>query len=97
MSPTSIDSKAEAIQRQKNLTALLKLGGFNLTKWLSSSRSVLSKISPESRSKPQLEITFAELPTEKTLGLLRNSSKDSFHFQLKHHSVSTNRELLRAI
>jgi hypothetical protein len=93
----SVDSEEEAIQRQKNLTALLKLGGFNLTKWLSSSRTVLSKISPESRSKPQLDITFDELPTEKTLGLLWNSSEDSFRFHLKPHSVSTKRELLRAI
>ena len=41
-----VDSEEEAIRRSRHLTALLKLGGFRLCKWTTSSRKVLSSIPP---------------------------------------------------
>jgi hypothetical protein len=42
----SFDSEEEVVQRARQLKSLLQLGGFNLTKWMSSKKGILSELKP---------------------------------------------------
>ncbi|XP_062414582.1 uncharacterized protein LOC134107160 [Pungitius pungitius] len=67
----------------KNITAICKLGGFNLTKWISNSREVLLEISEEQRSKnfKELDLDRDKLPVERALGLHWCIETDAFKFK----------------
>ena len=93
-----VDSEEEAIRRSRHLTALLKLGGFRLCKWTTSSRKVLSLIPPGDRLNPKINVSFDKLPTEKTLDLLWNCDSDAFNFKIKINTlVNSKRGLLREL
>ena len=94
----SIDSEDEAISRSKRLTELLALGSFRLTKWISSSRKVMSGIDVRERMDPSLNMDFEKLPTERMLGLLWDAEVDQFKFVIKSSMiVNTKREVLSEI
>ena len=75
----SFETEAEALNRETR--ASLKSRGFNLTKWTSSSRSVISELTPFGLASPTLDLDFDELPIERTLGMLWNSEVDAFMFR----------------
>ena len=52
----SLHSVNEAITLNVQLTELLKKAGFHLTKWLSNSKEVLTKISQESKNNLILDV-----------------------------------------
>jgi len=94
----SVDSEEVAILRSRQLTSLLKLGGFRLCKWTTSSRKVLSSIPAEDRVNSKIDVSFDQLPTEKTLGLLWNCNSDAFNFRIKIGVlVNSKRDLLREL
>ena len=57
----AVKSEHDAVSLVKNLTELLKRGGFHLTKWLSNSREVVESI-PESESDFNEEFIFPKSP-----------------------------------
>ena len=59
------DSETELV-----LCDLLQSVGFRLTKWMSNSEMVLSGIPPDEYAKSIVNLSFQDLPTERTLGLL---------------------------
>lgn len=67
----------------KNITAICRVGGFNLTKWISNSREVLLEIPEEHRSKnfKELELDRDKLPVERALGLQWCIETDTFKFK----------------
>ncbi len=79
----SVQSISEAINMVKELKNLCKEGGFNLTKWCSNQREVLSEIPQEDLSKGlrNLNLDSSQLPLERTLRILWNPEDDQFQFQ----------------
>ena len=73
----------QAIQLVTDLTDLCSRGGFQLVKWTSNSRAVLSSIPEERRSKTtrQLRLEQEDLPVEMALGLNWCAESDTFTFK----------------
>lgn len=76
----ALSPQEEAIQMVKDLTDLCHKGGFNLSKWISNSRTVLTLIPEESRIKEMKEIDLDRdsLPLERALGLQWCADTDKF-------------------
>ena len=81
----SVCDETTAVRMVREITSLLARGGFRLTKWISSSREVLSQISPQEKASPSVDLNFDELPNERTLGLKWNTEKDCFRFSVYSH------------
>ena len=58
----SIDLREEAIEMRKQMTELLRCGGFKLHKWLTNNPNVLATIPVEDRSPRFLELSENNLP-----------------------------------
>ena len=67
---------------QQEMTKLLASGGFRLTKWLSNSRKVLEDIPSAERAAGGRELDLHPLPTERALGVIWDSEKDTLSFQV---------------
>ena len=65
----SFENEEEAIDRAKGLHEMLALGGFNLTKWKSTSRNSLEQLREFGLANPTVDFNFDELPIKKTLGV----------------------------
>lgn len=79
----SSPSKEDAMLMVRNLTAICRLGGFNLTKWSSNNREVLLQIPEGHKSKhfKELDLDRDKLPVERALGLLWCSESDTLKFK----------------
>lgn len=96
----SLPTEVEAIVMVQNLKAICQSGGFNLTKWLSNSRKVLSVIPEEDRSKnfKELDLDRDKLPVERALGLQWCIETDTFKFKFNiKNKLHTRRGLLSMI
>ena len=78
----SVDSKEEAAQLCKELKALLALGGFNLTKWLSNDKEAIEEVPEDDRSEKQ-QHTFEEPLAERALGVTWDLTNDTFGYNIK--------------
>lgn len=74
----------EGMQLRSDLVDLCSLGGFQPTKWVSNSRTVLSAIEEEQRGKNirSLDLDKDKLPFDHALGLLWNVEDDTFRFTI---------------
>ena len=77
----SFETEAKALNGARETKASLKSRGLNLTMWTSSSRSVISELTPFGLTSPTLDLDFDELSIERTLGMLWNSEVDAFMFR----------------
>ena len=96
----SFGSTDKAIWIRKQLTELLACGGFNLTKWSSSSRKVFESIPQSERSKEMKNINIQDdtLPVERTLSLEWHIESDTFKFKVsKKERPATRRGVLSII
>ena len=80
--PSSSDAESATILA-KELTGLLNRGGFNLTKFTSNSKDVLSAIPPQKRAKPELDLDLEELPVERALGVRWYPESDELGFTIQ--------------
>lgn len=80
----AVATEQDAVQLVVDLTHLCLKGGFQLLKWTSNSRAVLSSIPEERRSNTtrQVHLNQDSLPMEKALGLNWCAESDTFNFQL---------------
>lgn len=80
----SIPDVESAIRQTDQLRRLLATGGFNLTKWISNNRNVLSCIPEEERAKEVkgLDLNHDALPVERALGVYWDIDSDSFCFKI---------------
>ena len=67
---SSTDSREEAIEMRKQMTELLRRGGFRLHKWLTNDPDVMGTIPEQDRSPRFLELSEDKLPTDRTLGVI---------------------------
>ena len=65
----SVCDETTAVRMFREMTSLLARGGFRLTKWISSSREVLSQIPPQEKASPSVDLNYDALSIERTLGL----------------------------
>ena len=82
----SLNTTEETIHQAKELIKLCEKGGFNLTKFMSNDREVLSWIEAKKRANPSLDLSIQKLPIERTLGLRWNLESDVLDFVLKLQS-----------
>ena len=80
----SLESEDEVVKRARDMRSLLALGGFNLTKWSSSSKPVLAALQPFGLADPTLDLDRDELPVERTLGVHWDRQSDSFTFRIQN-------------
>ena len=78
----SLNSTEEAVRQAKELIKLCEMGGFNLAKFMSNAREVLSSIAAEKRADPSLDLSLVKLPIERTLGIRWNLESDELGFKL---------------
>ncbi|CAB4008456.1 Hypothetical predicted protein [Paramuricea clavata] len=78
----SLNSTEEAVHQAKELIKLCEMGGFNLTKFMSNDREVLSSIAAEKRADPNLDLSLDKLPNERTLGIRWNLESDELGFKV---------------
>ena len=91
----STDSREEAIEMRKQMTELLRRGGFHLHKWLINDPDVLATIPEQDRSPRFLELGEDKLPTDKTLGVICDAQEDMLRFAgLKGDLGTTKRKIL---
>ena len=83
----SVQTTDQATALAVKLTAMLKEGGFHLTKFLSNRREVLSALPTQERANPTLNLELDQLPINRTLGLHWEAERDVFCFK----TVSTNK------
>ena len=79
---TSVKDVSTAIMLSKELTALLRRGGFKLTKWISNNKEVMESISAKERAPSivSLDLQVDELPMERALGIQWDVDRDQFRF-----------------
>ncbi|XP_028517747.1 uncharacterized protein LOC114576018 [Exaiptasia diaphana] len=80
----SVKTSEEAISLVKELTDMLSMGGFRLTKWLSNDPDVIGSIPESERSAKVLDLDMDKerLPVERTLGLKWDMHADKFIFDV---------------
>ena len=78
----SLNSTEEAVRQANELIKLCEMGGFNLTKFMSNDREVLSSIAAEKRADPNLDLSLDKLPIEITLGIRWNLESDELGFKV---------------
>ena len=92
----SVESEEAAVILVKELIALLKFGGFRLTKWISNSQEVLETV-PECEVASQAAVNLDTEHLERTLGICWSVSDDcfTFTFALKGEVDATKRGMLK--
>ncbi|KAK0135647.1 hypothetical protein N1851_028510 [Merluccius polli] len=78
----SLPSEREAICLYEDLRKICAKGGFNLTKWMSNSCSVLAAIPEEERAKEVKDLDQDILPVERALGVRWCAQSDTFGFSI---------------
>ena len=78
----SLYSVNKTITLSVQLTKFLKKGGFHLTKWLSNSKEVSTKISQESKNNIILDVTKIGDCVQKVLGVEWDFENDCFQFNM---------------
>ena len=78
----SVKSDEDAIRQVRDLTELLKKGGFRLTKWLSNSRTVVESVPESERAMSVKDLDFDRIPIERALGVHWCVSSDTFRFKV---------------
>ena len=81
----SVDTVDHARQLVGEVTSICADGGFNIEKFVSNNRDVLSSIPEAKRAKSlqQIDLTSAELPADRTLGMMWNVQEDFFEFNVQ--------------
>ena len=78
----SLNTTERAVHQAHELIKLCAKGGFNLTKFTSNDREVLSSLSAEKRANPNLDLSLDKLPNERTLGVSWNLESDELGFKV---------------
>lgn len=103
----SVDSVDEAIQLATDVKFIHKSGGFHIRNWISNSEEVVTALGESVVEKNKNLNISPELATEKVLGMLWNTTSDSFCFKLNENRIKdgilsgvqrpTKREILRIV
>ena len=95
----SVKSADEALEMQQQLSEMLNLGGFHLTKWISNEKEVITQI-PELERAPSVKVVDENviMPVERALGVIWDTNSDSFVYEVvKRNIAGTRRKMLSLI
>ena len=83
----SVKSTDEAMEMQQ-LSEMLYLGGFHLTKWISNEKEVIAQISEPERA-PSVKVVDENIimPVERALGVVWDTSSDCFVFEVVKRNI----------
>ena len=93
----SVATTEEAVRLVEDLPALLRRGGFRLTKWISNRREVLASVAEKdfAPSVKSLDLELEDLPINRALGMQWNTEDDTFGFRtIPDVKANTRREIL---
>ncbi|XP_055957370.1 uncharacterized protein LOC126821179 [Patella vulgata] len=96
----SMPNENDAIKLVKEICVILKLGGFNLTKWLSNSRQLLSTIPEKDRVEEVKKLDFEtdNLPIKRAPSVQWSVVKDRLEFDINIvNPKATRRNILSAM
>ncbi|MCG8069350.1 MAG: hypothetical protein JAY84_15975 [Candidatus Thiodiazotropha taylori] len=80
----SVPTEEGAVKLALDLQALMKMGGFRLTKWLSNSRNVLRAIPESDRAPSVISLGPCDaLPCDRALGINWDVNEDKIRFVVK--------------
>lgn len=80
-----VESERTAISHVKDLTSLLKKGGFHVTKWLSNSRAVMESIPTSERATLVKDLDFDHAPIEFNSRTPRTLARSLRYLWLQDH------------
>ena len=83
------DDVGATVEFQQSLDKMMERGGFNLTKWASNSKEVLSHIAEQEKAESNI-IDFNASEPRKALGMSRNTSTDCLLFSVPASVLTTN-------
>ena len=78
----SVPNEDNAIRLAEQLIQLMKEGGFQLTKFASNSRKLLTTLPEKERANPALNLDLDQLPIGRALGLHWDADSDTFMFKV---------------
>lgn len=79
---TSVSNESAGVKVISDLSHLLSRGGFRLTKWISSSETIMRNVSPDERAKVANELEIGGKCSERVLGMKWNIVNDAFEFDI---------------
>ena len=86
---TGVDDVGAAVELQQSLDKMMERGGFNLTKWASNSKEVLSHI-PEQEQAESITIDFNATEPRKALRMSGNTSTGCLLFSVAASVLTAN-------
>ncbi|XP_067055893.1 uncharacterized protein [Acropora muricata] len=93
----STNSREGAIEMRKQMTQLLRRGGFHLHKWLTND-PVFATFPEQDRSPRFLELSENKLPTDKALAVVWDAEEDVLKFTgLQGDAGNTKRKILSQV
>ena len=93
----AVEDVPTAITVAHNTSSILASHGFQLTKWMSSSREVLASMPQSTRAIPELDLDLDQLPLQRALGLSWNVQEDCFTFRPVVKTVNLTKRTLISI
>ena len=80
----SLPTTKDAVEHAKDLSLLMRNGGFKLTKWVSNDKDVMLSVPEELRAKEMKNLDFEKdyLPVERALGIEWSVETDRFQFKV---------------
>ena len=94
----SFDDPQTAVKTNTDVVALLKLGGFDLAKFISNSRDILKEISPGNLSQKIENLDLDELPIERALGVSWDPNSNMLTFKVVNKNIpETKRGILSMV
>ena len=94
----SFDDPQTAVKTNTDVVALLKLGGFDLAKFISNSRDILKEISPGNLSQKIENLDLDELPIERALGVSWDPNSNMLTFKVVNENIpETKRGMVSSI
>ena len=94
----SFDDSQTAVKTIMDVVALLKLGSFDLAKYISNSHDILKEISPGNLSPKIVNIDLDKLPIERALGVSWDLNPDMLTFKVVNKNIpETKRGILSMV
>jgi hypothetical protein len=94
----SVETVKQGKQVVDELRTMLRMGGFNLTKWISNRSDVVQHLPSEDKVREFVDLDFESRDCQRTLGVRWDVRRDEFQFQLKlPNAPATRRGILKCV
>ena len=93
---TSVKDEMAAVKLIQDLRRLLQMGGFRLTKWISTSKTVMESIPEEDRAKAVQDLCISNVEN-RVLGMTWNIETDLFRFEVRVEDKPLTRRFILSV